>query len=109
MTICKGDMKRLEPGVYFNDNLIDLKIKHVLFNLADTDPTKRSKIHAFSCHFYSKLTEGNLAPAGAHGLVSRWTKNVNIFEQDFVFFPINLVSHWSLAVLVRAGQLVCAP
>lgn len=109
VTICQGDLKRLEPGVYFNDNLIDLKIKFILSRL---DPERRKKIHAFSCHFYSKLTEGSPNDdQAAHQLVARWTKNVNLFEMDFVFFPINLTNHWSLFVLVRPHLLVmsCFP
>eukprot|EP00981_Chlorochromonas_danica_P005158 scaffold1036_cov169-Ochromonas_danica.AAC.38 len=104
VTVCQGDLKRLDPGVYFNDNLIDLKIKFILSRL---EPERRKKIHAFSCHFYSKLTEGSSSNGGqaAHQLVARWTKNVNLFEMDFVFFPINLTNHWSLFVLVRPHLL----
>jgi Ulp1 family protease len=103
ITICNGDLRRLNPGVYFNDNLIDLKIKHLLNELpAD----KRSRIHVFSCHFYAKLTEEKSNMKAAHHLVARWTKSVDIFETDFVLFPINMANHWSLAVLARPGLLV---
>ena len=29
-----------------------------------------------------------------HARVKRWTKNVNIFDKDFVIVPINESSHW---------------
>lgn len=31
--------------------------------------------------------------------VASWTKNVNIFEKDFVIVPINEQSHWFLAII----------
>ena len=45
ITVCKGDLRRLEPPEYLNDNLIDLKIKYVINQL---DPITRKKVHAFS-------------------------------------------------------------
>ena len=38
--------------------------------------------------------------------VKRWTKNVNIFEKDFVIVPINQHSHWFVAVICFPG---CEP
>lgn len=34
-----------------------------------------------------------------HARVSGWTKNVNIFENDFIVVPINEQSHWFLAII----------
>jgi sentrin-specific protease 7 len=96
-------LKRLEPGVYFNDSLIDLKIKYLINQL--TDEAKKTKIHAFSCLFYAKLTELR-DPKAAHDLVCRWTKNINLFDLDFILFPINSSNHWSLCVIVRPWLLV---
>lgn len=98
-------MKRLEPGVYFNDNLIDLKIKHLLAQLNEIAPEKRKRIHAFSCLFYAKLTEVS-KPEEAHTLVAKWTKNVDLFAMDYILFPINSANHWSLMVLARPDLLV---
>ena len=68
-------------------------------------PEKQQKIHVFSCLFYTKLSEATGA-AQAHALVSRWTKNVNLFEKDFVLVPVNERYHWSLTVIVRPGLLL---
>ena len=92
----------MEPGKYLNDSFIDLKVKY-LINSLNLD--KKSKVFAFSCLFYAKLTEVEDVKAG-YGLVSRWTKHVNIFDCDFVFFPINLENHWSLFVAVRPGLMM---
>ena len=97
ITISRGDLKRFEDREYFNDNLIDLKVKHMVFALP---PEKRDKVHAFSCLFYPKLKELR-NPREAHEAISRWTKNVDIFTMDYVFVPINYSLHWSLCVVVR--------
>jgi sentrin-specific protease 7 len=60
----------------------------------------RDKVHAFSCLFYTKLIEAKDSKA-QHQLVSRWTKNINLFEKEFILFPINLNYHWSLMVIAR--------
>jgi sentrin-specific protease 7 len=96
-------MRRLEPCVYLNDNLIDLRVKNLVAKLSDE---RRKKIHAFSCLFYGKLTEVNDGGKAAHSLVSRWTKSLDLFSLDFVLIPINFAMHWSLCVLVRPGELL---
>ena len=42
-------------------------------------------------------------------MVARWTKNVNLFEKDFILVPVNLDYHWSLTVIVRPGLLLERP
>jgi sentrin-specific protease 7 len=39
-------------------------------------------------------------------LVERWTKEIDIFELDFLFIPVNIGSHWSLSVIVRPGLIL---
>lgn len=34
-----------------------------------------------------------------HQRVQSWTKNVNLFEKDFIIIPINEQSHWFLAII----------
>lgn len=102
ITIHKGDLRRLGAGEYLNDNLIDLRVKYMLAN--DITPEQRSRVHAFSCLFYGKLTEAKGKPA--HTLVCRWTKSVDLFALDFVIIPINLGLHWSLCVVVRPFALI---
>lgn len=59
----------------------------------------QQRTHVFSSYFYKRLTsphtqavESNvpLTPAAKrHARVQKWTKNVNIFEKDFIIIPIN--------------------
>ena len=76
-------------------------------NLCDSNPEKASRLHIFSSLFYSKLTE--LSEYESYQLVKRWTKNVDIFEKDFLIIPINESNHWSLTIIVRPGLLMKSP
>ena len=115
VTISNGDMKRLQPEIYLNDNLIDFKIKHILRELeqqpqgGEIGQQRRKRIHAFSCMFYAKLTEVRGGNDGQqHTMVRRWTKNFDIFLKEFVLVPVNQAFHWSLATIVRPGAVeVC--
>jgi Ulp1 family protease len=64
-------MKKLSQGECFNDNLIDLRVKHLVFKLL---PSEQSHVHAFSCQFYTKLLEKSNEKDDCHALVARWTK-----------------------------------
>jgi Ulp1 family protease len=74
-------------------------------NLTDSDPKKASRIHIFSSLFYKKLIE-KPDKYDSYQLVKRWTKNVDIFEKDFLIIPINEDIHWSLVIIVRPGLLM---
>lgn len=49
-------------------------------------------VHAFNTFFYTKLTSGGYAG------VRRWTRGVDLFEQDIVLVPVHLRVHWALVV-----------
>lgn len=38
-----------------------------------------------------------------HARVKNWTKNVNLFEKDFIIIPINENCHWFLAIICFPG------
>lgn len=38
-----------------------------------------------------------------HARVKNWTKNVNLFEKDFIIIPINEHCHWFLAIICFPG------
>ena len=104
ITIYKGNLRRINPDNpdFLSDNVIDFKIRHIMNQLEDH---VKNRIHVFSCLFYSKLSEASNDVA-SHALVARWTKNVNLFEKDFVLVPVNMSYHWSLTVVVRPGLLL---
>jgi sentrin-specific protease 1 len=51
------------------------------------------RVHSFKTYFYIALCSRGFAG------VSRWTKNVDIFSKDLLFFPMNInQNHWVLIV-----------
>lgn len=39
-----------------------------------------------------------------HARVKTWTKNVNLFEKEFIIVPINENAHWFLAIICFPGM-----
>lgn len=82
---------------FLNDAIIDFYLRYVTLEvLSETD---KNRTHVFSSYFYKRLTSPHAqagensptltAAARRHARVQKWTKNVNIFEKDFIIIPIN--------------------
>ncbi|XP_063983794.1 uncharacterized protein LOC135165921 [Diachasmimorpha longicaudata] len=103
------DYACLGEDQFLNDAIIDFYLKYLtLERLSEEDA---SRTHVFSSYFYKRLTSPtqsgdsvNVSPAvKRHTRVQKWTKNVNIFEKDFVVIPINEHAHWFLAIICFPG------
>lgn len=106
ISITTYDYLCLGSDNYLNDVIIDFYLKYIHHELITTGQQEKS--HIFSQFFYKRLTtvnkekDNNRALTAAqkrHARVSNWTKNVNIFEKDFIIVPINEQSHWFLAII----------
>ena len=60
----------------------------------------QTSVFVFDSHFLE-----HLAKHGYNG-VKRWDKNVNIFEKQFVFYPLFENYHWFLAVQDNDAKLI---
>jgi sentrin-specific protease 1 len=59
-------------------------------------------LNALSSHYYLSFFFASLYfdhNRYDYNQVHRWSKNVNVFNQDKLFFPINKNFHWTLAVI----------
>lgn len=82
---------------FLNDVIIDFYLKYLTLEVLSESDQQRT--HVFSSYFYKRLTsphaqaaESNVplsAAAKRHARVQKWTKNVNIFDKDFIIIPIN--------------------
>ncbi|KAL0121481.1 hypothetical protein PUN28_006770 [Cardiocondyla obscurior] len=101
------DYMCLAEDQFLNDVIIDFYLKYLTLEiLSETD---QHRTHVFSSYFYKRLTSphaqagentASMTPAAKrHARVQKWTKNVNIFEKDFVIIPINEHAHWFLAII----------
>nr|XP_031839540.1 uncharacterized protein LOC116430050 isoform X2 [Nomia melanderi] len=96
---------------FLNDVIIDFYLKYLTLEVLSESDQQRT--HVFSSYFYKRLTsphtqaaESNVplsAAANRHARVQKWSKNVNIFEKDFVIIPINEHAHWFLAIICFPG------
>ena len=62
--------------------------------------TELKSTHVFSTHFLTSLKNRGVED------MRGWTKNVNIFDKEFLFFPIHENSHWYLKVIKNKDKTV---
>ncbi|XP_011631462.1 uncharacterized protein LOC105423416 isoform X2 [Pogonomyrmex barbatus] len=101
----------LAEDQFLNDVIIDFYLKYLTLEVLSESDQHRT--HVFSSYFYKRLTSPHAqaaestvpmtAAAKRHARVQKWTKNVNIFEKDFVIIPINEHAHWFLAIICFPG------
>ncbi|XP_012261070.2 uncharacterized protein LOC105688968 isoform X2 [Athalia rosae] len=105
------DYACLGEDQFLNDVIIDFYLKYLTLEVLSEEDQNRT--HVFSSYFYKRLTSPHapaadtatpLSPAAKrHARVQKWTKNVNIFEKDFIVIPINEHAHWFLAIICFPG------
>lgn len=93
------DLERLNEGEFLNDNLIEFYLAW----LQDKFKPEENRVHFFSTHFYSVLTS-NRGKIN-HKAVERWTKQIDIFNYDYVIIPVNESFHWYLVVICNLPNL----
>ncbi|XP_066991207.2 uncharacterized protein [Anabrus simplex] len=115
------DYACLGEDQFLNDVIIDFYLKYLTLSvLSERD---QARTHVFSSFFYKRLTtrpakstrrshpvedDPKLSPAEKrHSRVKGWTKNVNLFEKDFIIIPINEHCHWFLAIICFPGMIGC--
>ncbi|XP_067645133.1 uncharacterized protein velo isoform X2 [Eurosta solidaginis] len=109
ISINTEDYLCLATDQYLNDIIIDFYLKWVHNNVVPQ--AQRERAFIFSTFFYKRLTTltrhhhnvdkdvKQTAAQKRHARVQNWTKNVNLFEKDFIIIPINEQSHWFLAII----------
>ncbi|GMF09878.1 unnamed protein product [Phytophthora lilii] len=111
ISVTLGDIDRLVPGEFLNDNIIDFYLRFLWRHL---ESWQQQQMYFFTSHFFTQLNGTN----GAHELtttdpderfarVARWTqKETNLFNKQFLFIPINDSFHWSIAVFCNPGSAI---
>ncbi|XP_073045609.1 probable ubiquitin-like-specific protease 2B isoform X2 [Primulina eburnea] len=105
--ISKKDVDLLQPMTFINDTVIDFYIKYLLNRMS----VEQHRFHAFNAFFFRKLADLDQDPSRARDgkkafqRVRKWTRNVNLFEKDYLLIPVNFSSHWSLIVICHPGKV----
>ncbi|WVN85972.1 uncharacterized protein L203_101130 [Cryptococcus depauperatus CBS 7841] len=89
--ITSSSLKRLKPNIWLDDEVIngycDLMVQRLKGERGDG-----RKVHFLNSFFYVRLADKGYESAR----LRRWTKKVDIFSLDILFFPINLGNlHWT--------------
>ncbi|XP_034136557.1 sentrin-specific protease-like [Drosophila guanche] len=98
LSIYRGDLRRLAPSCWLNDNIINF---YLCLIVERSEALDHPSVYAMSTFFAEKLLDG-----GGHAAVRRWTRNVNIFAYDLILVPVNQHFHWTLAVIDMARQAI---
>lgn len=103
-TVNFDDISRLDEGEFLNDNVMGLcfrKLEH------EYDAQQKS-VYFFNSFFYTALTTKAGRKTFNYDAVKRWTKNINLFEYDYVVVPINANLHWFVAIICNLPNMSSA-
>lgn len=106
VTIQAEDLRLLEPCGMLNDNLVDFMLKYI--EMYQVPCWLQGQVHFFNSFFFTRLQSlGNLS-SGHRDMesLSRWTSDVEIFSNKYLFVPICMYHHWTLAVICNAGNVM---
>ncbi|KAL4656914.1 sentrin-specific protease 7-like isoform X1 [Arapaima gigas] len=106
IAVTTEDLQCLNNGEFLNDVIIDFYLKYLMLEKAPKAVVEKS--HVFSSFFYKQLTRKDVpgekvssisAKNRRHHRVRTWTRNVDIFNKDYLFVPVNQEAHWYLVVI----------
>lgn len=114
VTITVSDFRCLAVDEFLNDVIIEFYLQYI--RLEVLTPEQVEKTHIFNTFFYEALSgtptrnpkssSYGMNPAQKrHERVEKWTKNVNLFDKDFVIVPINQNAHWFLVIICFPGLI----
>ena len=78
----KGDLATLNGLQWLNDEVINYYLQ--LIRSRSDNSSYLPAVHCFNTFLYPKLK------SKGHSAVKRWTKKINLFDFQMVFFPIHL-------------------
>lgn len=95
--ITVADYACLGEERYLNDSVAEFYLKYLEHEKLSVEDQKR--IYIFSSHFFTRLvrdvdlekySSANLSlQREMHASVKKWTKNINVFEKNYLLIPIN--------------------
>ena len=97
-TVDFQDLDRLEEEEFLNDNLVGFFLRYLENHMEQSKPEVAKKVYFYNSYFYERLTQKDKRTID-YPAVERWTRNINIFNRDFVVVPVNENYHWYLAII----------
>mgnify|MGYP001177632593 CR=1 FL=1 len=113
ITITDFDRERVEKQYeYLSDTGVELPLMMIQDRPELQDALK--KCHFFNTFFYTRFltiietakNKGMQQPTVvAYNAIKKWFRGVNVFEKQFLLFPINFQEHWSLAIACNPAEI----
>jgi len=100
LAITVNDIKKFQPGVWYNDVNVNLYMKWITRVRSGDDPTS---FHIFSSDYLKRILDGDTHMVATQICSGR--NKIDIFELKFALFPVCYSDHWSLCVLVNPGKV----
>lgn len=104
-----GDLLRLDEGEFLNDNLIAFYLRYLEHHLEQTNPELARKVYFYNSFFLDRLVQ----PKGKKGInyekVQKSTRNVDIFEHEYLIVPVNQNLHWYVAIICNLPNIGSEP
>ena len=100
------DLERLDDGEFLNDNLIGFYLRYLEIRLEERDPELAGRVYWFNTFFFASLTQTARGQGRInYDAVTKWTRNVDLFNFDYIIVPINESAHWYIALICNLPAL----
>ncbi|KAJ5609398.1 hypothetical protein N7528_009965 [Penicillium herquei] len=104
--VSTDDRERLREDEFLNDNLIAFYLRFLQDHLERTNKELAKRVYFFNSYFFETLKNSQ---SGSNEInysgVEKWTRNVNLFEYDYIVVPINENAHWYVAIICNLPKL----
>lgn len=100
--------KTLDYGSMLNDTIVHFYMNHLMKKVPEA---RRERIHLFNSFFFSKFKslykqvkgdDKKMSGPAIRQIVTRWDRQVKVFEKDFLVIPVCDQHHWFLLVVAFA-------
>ncbi|KAF7502505.1 hypothetical protein GJ744_005642 [Endocarpon pusillum] len=106
MAVEFADLLRLDEDEFLNDNLIGFFLRYLEYHLEQNRPEIAQRVYFYNSYFYERLMQSSKGQKGInYESVQKWTRNIDIFERDFVIVPVNESYHWYVVIICNLSKL----
>lgn len=106
MTVEYEDLFRLKEDEFLNDNLIGFFLRYLEHHLEQTNPQLAKRVYFYNSYFFERLMQTSRGKKDInYESVQKWTRNVDIFNYDFIVMPVNESFHWYVVIICNLSKL----
>jgi Ulp1 family protease len=103
IVVREQDAHRLNEGEYLNDTIIEFYLRYLRQN---SEIVTFPSTYFYNTFFYNQMKRKDDKSSGGefgYEKIKKWTKNVDIFNFEYLVVPICEAMHWYLAIIYNPG------